>query len=144
MWHFKSAQWRYRFETARNRLVQARSRYAKPHLSRNDAVGQASRLSQTSKNCALRRFLQPPGLAIVQWRQVDCEWRQARRLSYALTTAAVPRSIVFNCAVPDKAGGSGNGLRFGTNRAPPMRPPFPRFNKNQKHLDFFSQQAQTV
>src|ERR1039458_997965 len=96
MRHFKSAQWRYRFETARNRLVQARSRYAKPHLSRNDAVGQASRLSQTSKNCALRRFLQPPGLAIVQWRQVDCEWRQARRLSYALTTAAARDGIVKN------------------------------------------------
>src|ERR1035438_5737219 len=61
MRHFKSAQWRYRFETSRSRLVQARSRYAKPHLSRNDAVGQASRLSQTSKKLRLEAFFAATG-----------------------------------------------------------------------------------
>ena len=60
----------------------------------NDAVGQASRLSQTSKKLRHEAFFQPPGLATVQWRHVDFEWRQARRLSYALTTAAARDGFV--------------------------------------------------
>ena len=63
-------------------------------LSRNDAVGQASRLSLTFNDRIESRFSQPR-LRIAELCGIIFGWRQARRLSYGATARSY-----FNCIVP--------------------------------------------